>query len=59
MINPDDNIVIIYTIENSKEVKTIMTTQDFNSLPPNEYQESTEEEWEAFLQRRAEEEYCY
>jgi hypothetical protein len=59
VINPDDNIVIIYTIENSKEVKTIMTTQDFNSLPPNEYQESTEEEWEAFLQRRAEEEYCY
>jgi hypothetical protein len=59
MINPDDNIVIIYTIENSKEVKTIMTTQDFNSLPPNEYQESTDEEWEAFLQRRAEEEYCY
>ena len=59
MINPDDNIVIIYTIENGKEVKTIMTTQDFNSLPPNEYQESTDEEWEAFLQRRAEEEYCY
>ena len=59
MINPDDNIVIIYTIENSKEVKTIMTTQDFNSLPPNEYQESTDEEWEAFLQRRAEEEYRY
>jgi hypothetical protein len=59
MINPDDNIVIIYTIENSKEVKTIMTTQDFNSLPPNEYQESNDEEWEAFLQRRAEEEYCY
>ena len=59
MINPDDNIVIIYTIENSKEVKTIMTTLDFNSLPPNEYQESTDEEWEAFLQRRAEEEYCY
>ena len=59
MINADDNIVIIYTIENSKEVKTIMTTQDFNSLPPNEYQESTDEEWEAFLQRRAEEEYCY
>jgi hypothetical protein len=59
VINPDDNIVIIYTIENSKEVKTIMTTQDFNSLPPNEYQESTDEEWEAFLQRRAEEEYCY
>jgi len=59
VINPDDNIVIIYTIENSKEVKTIMTTQDFNSLPPNEYQESTDEEWEAFLQRRAEEEYRY
>jgi len=49
VINPDDNIVIIYTIENSKEVKTIMTTQDFNSLPSNEYQESTDEEWEAFL----------
>jgi hypothetical protein len=57
MTNPDDNIVIIYTIENGKEVKTIMTIEEFNALPDEEYQELTDEGWEQFLRERAME-YC-
>ena len=50
MINADDNIVIIYE-ENGQ--KTIMSVEDFNALPDDEYQEPTDEGWEQFLRERA------
>ena len=54
MINADDNIVIIYE-ENGQ--KTIMSVEDFNALPNDEYQEPTDEGCEQFLRERAME-YC-
>jgi hypothetical protein len=54
MINSDDNFVIIYE-ENGQ--KTIMSVEDFNSLPVDEYPELTDEGWEQFLRERAME-YC-
>ncbi len=54
MINPDDNIVIIHTTDGQT---TIMSVEDFNSLPIDEYPELTDEEWEQSLRQRAME-YC-
>jgi hypothetical protein len=54
VINPDDNIVIIHTTDGQT---TIMSVEDFNSLPIDEYPELTDEEWEQSLRQRAME-YC-
>jgi hypothetical protein len=50
MINPDDNFVIIHTTDGQT---TIMSVEDFNSLPVDEYPELTDEEWEQSLRERA------
>jgi hypothetical protein len=50
VINPDDNIVIIRTTDGQT---TIMSFEDFNSLPIDEYPELTDEEWEQSLRQRA------
>ena len=54
MINADDNFVIIRTTDGQT---TIMSVEDFNSLPVDEYPELTDEEWEQSLRKRAME-YC-